>query len=557
MPFRSLVAGVLLSVVPAFAAGQAPAPKMTTCVYPVADLVVPLEQPGKEPVKTQEAKLIRLIESTISPAAWQCVGGAGAVEYFPLTMTLVVRQTADVQEGVQDLLSALRRAQETEVSVEMRFVTVPTEFFERLGLDVDANERSSPGVTMLDDSQVRVLLEAIHGDRRANVMQAPKLTMFNGQKANVDLTEQQLYVVGVEFENKDGKQVPRPVTKKVKTGLEISLLPTVSPDQKKVTLQLGVQYGCGEPPAPGCCSNQPRFTSVKLEKTLKLADGATAMLTGWTQQREVRSEFGPPVLSKIPYVNRLFKNTSYGRETEHTFVLVTPRLIVNKEQEEAVTAEQEEPKAPAKPSTPDAGVMYVNKKSFELSYELANAGPSKVDSIQVWVTRDGQKWEPYPDAVKPLSTLPVTVKGDGKYGFTLVPRNGVGVCGPTPAEGDQPQVWVVVDTAKPTLELYKPEVRDGGQVVFRWKTEDDGKLPDQPVCLYFSEQPCGPWRRFEEKWPAGPAAIAVKAEALPYQFYLRATVTDAAGNVAEAVTPEPVRIDTKVPAVRNVKVKPQ
>ncbi|MFO0844580.1 MAG: hypothetical protein U0797_19650 [Gemmataceae bacterium] len=36
-----------------------------------------------------------------------------------------------------------------------------------------------------------------------------------------------------------------------------------------------------------------------------------------------------------------------------------------------------------------------------------------------------------------------------------------------------------------------------------------------------------------------------------------ATATDAAGNVAEAVTSEPVPIDPKVPAVRNVKVKPR
>jgi hypothetical protein len=556
MAFRSLVAGVLLCVAPAFAAGQAPTPKMTTCVYPVADLVVPLQQPGKEPVKTEEAKLIRLIESTINPAAWQSVGGAGAAEYYPLTMTLVVRQTPDVQEGVQDLLAALRRAQDTEVSVEMRFVTVPSEVMEKLGLS--DGDGKAPGMAILDDSQVRVLLETVQADRRANVMQAPKVTMFNGQKANIDLTEQQVFVVGVDFETKDGKQIPRPVTKKVKTGLEISLLSTVSPDQKKVTIQLGVQYGCGEPPAPGCGSNQPRSSSVKLEKTLKLADGATAMLTGWTQQREVRNEFGPPVLSKIPYVNRMFKNVSYGKETEHTFVLVTPRIVVNKEQEGAVTTEQEEPKAAAAPDTPDAGVMYVNKKAFELSYELANAGPSKVESILVWVTRDGVKWEQYPDAVKPLSALPITVKSDGKYGFTLVPRNGVGVCGPTPKEGDKPQVWVVVDTAKPTLELYKPEVNPNGDVVFGWKAEDNAKIGSLEVQMYWSEKSDGPWQRFQERCPSGGVHWSMFDVAqLPYQFYLRATATDPAGNVAEAVTPEPVRIDTKVPAVRNVKVKPQ
>jgi type II secretory pathway component GspD/PulD (secretin) len=45
--------------------------------------------------------------------------------------------------------------------------------------------------------------------------------------------------------------------------------------------------------------------------------------------RETRQEFGPPVLSRIPYVNRLFKNVGVGRETEKVFLMVTPRVIVH------------------------------------------------------------------------------------------------------------------------------------------------------------------------------------------------------------------------------------
>ncbi|MFO0844581.1 MAG: hypothetical protein U0797_19655 [Gemmataceae bacterium] len=492
MAFRSLAAGLVAALlVCAPAIGRAASPKVQTVNYAVADLVVPLDAAGKRPVETTEANLIRVITTTIAPSSWNGAGGPGLIEYYPLTMSLIVSQTPDVQEQVQDLLASLRRIQDVEVTVEMRIVTVPAETMERLGIG-DA-EGKTPGVAVLDDSQVHVLLEALQGDRRANVMQAPKVTMFNGQRANVDLTEQQVYVVGVGFESKDGMQVPKPVTKKVKTGLEISVLPTVSPDQRKVTLRLGVQYGRCEPPAPGCCSSLPRFSAVKLEKTLKLADGATAMLTGWTQQREVRTEFGPPVLSKVPYVNRLFKNVGYGRETEHTIVLVTPRIIVSKAQEEAETTEQEEPLTAANPEPAGPGEMYVNKMSFELSYELANVGPSKVESIQVWVTRDGVKWEQYPDAVKPLGALPVTVKGDGKYGFTLVPRNGAGVCGPKPKEGDKPQAWVVVDTKKPMVELDKPVIRTDGQVEFSWRAQDEGKLGERPVSLYWPAQPAGPW----------------------------------------------------------------
>jgi general secretion pathway protein D len=52
---------------------------------------------------------------------------------------------------------------------------------------------------------------------------------------------------------------------------------------------------------------------------------------------EERTEYGPPVLSKIPYVNRLFKNTGYGRDVESLLILVTPRIIIQEEEEERQT----------------------------------------------------------------------------------------------------------------------------------------------------------------------------------------------------------------------------
>ena len=42
---------------------------------------------------------------------------------------------------------------------------------------------------------------------------------------------------------------------------------------------------------------------------------------------EQRCEGATPVLSKVPYVNRMFKNVGYGRVPENVIVLVTPRIV--------------------------------------------------------------------------------------------------------------------------------------------------------------------------------------------------------------------------------------
>jgi general secretion pathway protein D len=54
---------------------------------------------------------------------------------------------------------------------------------------------------------------------------------------------------------------------------------------------------------------------------------------------EGRNEYGPPVLSKIPYISRLFKNVGYGREAQSLMIMVTARIIINEEEEKEFTGE--------------------------------------------------------------------------------------------------------------------------------------------------------------------------------------------------------------------------
>jgi len=66
---------------------------------------------------------------------------------------------------------------------------------------------------------------------------------------------------------------------------------------------------------------------------VNVPDGGTVLMGGLKRLNEGRNEFGPPILSKIPYINRLFKNIGYGREAESLMIMVTPRIIINEEEE--------------------------------------------------------------------------------------------------------------------------------------------------------------------------------------------------------------------------------
>ena len=78
---------------------------------------------------------------------------------------------------------------------------------------------------------------------------------------------------------------------------------------------------------------QPVVNQINITTTVSVPDGGTVVMGGLKRLSESRSEYGPPILSKIPYINRLFKNVGYGRSSESLLIMVTPRIIIQEEEE--------------------------------------------------------------------------------------------------------------------------------------------------------------------------------------------------------------------------------
>jgi type II secretory pathway component GspD/PulD (secretin) len=219
----------------------------------------------------------------------------------------------------------------------------------------------SMGLAFLSDIQVYLFMEAAQGDRRTNVMQAPKLTMFNGQTATITVTDQQFFVTNVNVIGFGGQIVFVPANNPVPLGVTLAIQTVVSADRRFVRLNLNPQLtnlasaivplfpvttfitpvfegGAQGQPIPFTqFIQQPQVSSVNIQTTVSIPDGGTVILGGLKTLSEGRNEFGPPVLSKLPYVNRLFRNVGYGREAQSLLLMVTPRIIINSEEEERQT----------------------------------------------------------------------------------------------------------------------------------------------------------------------------------------------------------------------------
>ena len=98
--------------------------------------------------------LTELITSSIAPDTWDQVGGPASVRIHPTTLSLVIRQTQKIHEEITDLLEQLRRLQDLQVTIEVRFVSVSDRFFERIGIDFNFNIQPTTGLATHDNQGI-------------------------------------------------------------------------------------------------------------------------------------------------------------------------------------------------------------------------------------------------------------------------------------------------------------------------------------------------------------------------------------------------------------------
>ena len=215
----------------------------------------------------------------------------------------------------------------------------------------------SLGLAFLNDVQVSMFLEAAQGDQRTNIMQAPKLTLFNGGTSTLSVFDRQYFLTNISAVSVNGQLVFQPTNTATTLGTTMTLQAVATGDRRFVRLGIAqnmtnlssasvqlfpittfitptFEGGFQGQPIPFTqYVQQPTFSTIFVQTTVVVPDGGTVMIGGLKTLQEGPNEYGPPVLSKIPYINRLFKNVGYGREARSLLMMVTPRIIINREEE--------------------------------------------------------------------------------------------------------------------------------------------------------------------------------------------------------------------------------
>ena len=77
-----------------------------------------------------------MIQSLVRPESWREMGGEGTIDVWR-NRWLIVYQTPEVHDEIDEMLEGLREVQTVQIAMEARFVTVSSNFLERIGVDLD------------------------------------------------------------------------------------------------------------------------------------------------------------------------------------------------------------------------------------------------------------------------------------------------------------------------------------------------------------------------------------------------------------------------------------
>jgi Flp pilus assembly secretin CpaC len=78
----------------------------------------------------------------------------------------------------------------------------------------------------------------------------------------------------------------------------------------------------------------PITETTQIVTQVSVPDGGTLLMGGQKSVGEVEVEAGVPVLSHIPILNRAFTNRTSVKDEQTLLILVTPKILVQPEEEE-------------------------------------------------------------------------------------------------------------------------------------------------------------------------------------------------------------------------------
>jgi len=199
--------------------------------------------------------------------------------------------------------------------------------------------------TLIDDTQLEVILRAVQKSDRSTLVLAPKLTAYAGQRANITVLNQVSYISDFDVEIAQAAQIGDPIVQTLRDGVILDVKPIVTADRRFITMELRPTIAILTRPiltfqttlgqGPPVTIQLPELAIQRLATTVTMPDGGTLLLGGLKFFEERNQDSSVPWLNKIPILSFVLSRKGTFAERRNLLVLIRARIVRPEENEPA------------------------------------------------------------------------------------------------------------------------------------------------------------------------------------------------------------------------------
>ncbi|AKK20024.1 type II and III secretion system protein family protein [Candidatus Liberibacter africanus] len=232
------------------------------------------------------------------------------------------------------VINLLNISGEDQVTLKVTIAEVRREILKQIGFQYNIMRSATPGsgkggaffdqagfsnfsvAGFLDKFAFEGVLRSLERANAIRTLAEPTLTAISGQSASFRSGGERLY------QSQDRNGVANLSSHKY--GVSLTFTPTVlSPGR----IGLRIQTEVSEPSMSIGAGKVPEFRLRKAETTVELPSGGTIVLAGLLKDDIQQTRQGVPLLSKIPILGALFRQSDFVREEAEIFISATPFLV--------------------------------------------------------------------------------------------------------------------------------------------------------------------------------------------------------------------------------------
>jgi general secretion pathway protein D len=192
--------------------------------------------------------------------------------------------------------------------------------------------------TIIDTAEdVRLALNLLAEESDVNVLSAPSLMVLDNQTATINVGDEIPVPARQSISNIDPNS---PTVNEItfrQTGITLSVTPRVS-SSGLVTMEVQQEVATA---AATTTSNidAPTIQNRQIDSVVAVNSGETIVLGGLMRTQESQIESGVPGLRRIPGLGKLFGATTKEESRTELLVLITPRVVRNRDDIRSITEE--------------------------------------------------------------------------------------------------------------------------------------------------------------------------------------------------------------------------